>query len=998
MTSSSGNLELFETEFLKDFQNNNITAIADYITNEENFLITGNSNGDIKVYKREGSKLIDHQLKQIGQNKIDKLLVDNESKLLFILSSGSLFIHTLPNLNDRTPKEGDKETKYLKDIAKIVQNECPKNKNDLIIITKKKKFLFYSYSLEVNKLILKEHKDEERRPLEIILDEIPDKIKWYGEYICYSLKQANKVIFYTIIKKKLKDDREAYKFIKGHQDIPVEDIAFIQSSWACVFPGGLCFFFGTDGQNKNKNMISLNQTDPFYELEIFNDLYIISLHEKSIGIYDYKDEKCVQELTTDTSDVSYKKFLTKASKSIFLISTTKKDDKENSNLWELREFSFEKQIKLSLKYNQIEKAFGILNNKLEYNMDKFVFLESFYCDCAWNCFKKRNKEGYEEAEKYFSLCNFNPFELIYHFIKLLKVKPIHSGFEDLENLPKDIDECQIKGDVKNIEKDQNVFAALKMLIATLQSKKNYLLSIIENELNEKGKKLDIIEITKNKSIIFESSQNCAINLKDVEPKDIKLFEVFKMINEVLIKGMVLLGMSRKTIEEIIENDQFNEDYSDEFLKNINTFTSDMALAYIYKKNKKYSEAFQLLETYVKDLGKSVENKESRTLLQKILIGFGKNYDYAEEFEQGLRILLKTHYTPAFEILLSNELISIDSFLEILNEIDKNNENTQSKKELFLKLLCEDKKYSNHSNEKNQTAYMELLLNKLFSEVKKEYVPPERTKDSNEYEGLPNKYKDFKLLFTKFTKYNKSHLLNLIKDSWMYDIIIYLLTETQKYDEAIQKLVELVKSKHKDFDDIRQYCKDNYKNDADIFKHYFKILKKNYDDENVKDMKPVFKKEMLKILELFISGELLDEEVKKNKNKLELLNLLNPKDILELIPNDWKLNEPLDVNDKNKTLFNLLRFYLKEYAIINNNYKRLENLAKMDLIYKQLKLYELRDKHVLLDINTSCYLCNKKIQNNTVFLVYPNGHIYHSRCSPDLHIEIKTGRNFENFDY
>ena len=42
------------------------------------------------------------------------------------------------------------------------------------------------------------------------------------------------------------------------------------------------FFFETDGQDKNKNMISFNASDPFYELEIFNDLYIISLHEHSI--------------------------------------------------------------------------------------------------------------------------------------------------------------------------------------------------------------------------------------------------------------------------------------------------------------------------------------------------------------------------------------------------------------------------------------------------------------------------------------------------------------------------------------------------------------------------------------------------------------------------------------------------------------------------------------------------------------------------------------------
>ena len=422
MESQSGNLELFETEFLKEFQKTSITAVADYIiNNNQAIIVTGDSNGVIRSYKREGSKLVETQQIQFVKTKIDKLIANGESKILYILSGGSLFIYSLPNLNDNTPKETDKEGRDLKDIAKIVGNDCPKNKNDLMIITKKKKIIFYEYNNEIQKLYLKEYRDKDNKHLEISLKEIPEKIKWYGDNICYYLKQNNKVIFNTIET----DKKNITKIKEGVQDIPVEDIAFIQSGWATIFPGGLCFFFETNGQNKNKNMISLNATDPFYELEIFNDLYIISLHEKSIGIYDYNDGKCVQELTTDTSDVSVKKFLNKASKSIFLISTTKKEDKgkqeNNSILWELREFSFEKQIKLSLKYDQLDKAFGILNNKLEYNMDKFVFLESFYCDCAWNCFKKRNKEGYETAGKYFSLCNFNPFELSYHFIRLLGI-------------------------------------------------------------------------------------------------------------------------------------------------------------------------------------------------------------------------------------------------------------------------------------------------------------------------------------------------------------------------------------------------------------------------------------------------------------------------------------------------------------------------------------------------------------------------------------------------
>ena len=91
----------------------------------------------------------------------------------------------------------------------------------------------------------------------------------------------------------------------------------------------------------------------------------------------------------------------------------------------------------------------------------------------------------------------------------------------------------------------------------------------------------------------------------------------------------------------------------------------------------------------------------------------------------------------------------------------------------------------------------------------------------------------------------------------------------------------------------------------------------------------------------------------------------------------------------------MHFYLKEYNVINNNYKKLENLAKIDLTYKQNQLYELRDKHVSLDVGTCCNLCGKKIVNNTQLMIYPNGHIYHAKCSPDEHLEIKTGKNFKN---
>ncbi len=137
MTSESGNLELFEKEFLQDFHKIKITAIADYNKGNDHIIITGNSSGDINSYRREGSKLAQEQLTQVSTNKIDQLIVDDKSGFLYILSEGNLLIRTLPNL-DQISKDNDKEPKMFKEIVKIIQNGRPENKNEIMLITKKK--------------------------------------------------------------------------------------------------------------------------------------------------------------------------------------------------------------------------------------------------------------------------------------------------------------------------------------------------------------------------------------------------------------------------------------------------------------------------------------------------------------------------------------------------------------------------------------------------------------------------------------------------------------------------------------------------------------------------------------------------------------------------------------------------------------------------------------------------------------------------------------------
>ena len=988
MAKQNENVELFEVGLIKEFPSTNITSIVEYKKN----IIIGDSSGNLIAYKKENKTYVQY-FQKLLKSKIDKLIVISDLDILYVLSGTNLYIYDLSSsFVDRSPKDSEKESKDCKDVAKIFENQSPNNSGEIIVVSKKKKGLFLYYHKEMQRILNKDFLDKDKKQLVLNFEDIPEQLIWYENNLCYYTK-SNKLKLISI-EEKGKEKEKEYELKELVQDMPVEGLAYIQSLWF-VISGGCGMYFDTNAQPQSKAMIILSQEMKIIDLAIFNNIYIVILNEKTINIYDSNDGQCIQELSIDTKDVSKKLLLSKGENSIFALSSCKKDPKDKKigvNVWEVREFSFEKQIKKSLKSNQIEKTFNLLNNKLDYDMEKFNFLESFYCDCAWKSISQQTKEGFEDAETYFGLFNFNPLELIYHFLKFLKIKPIHVGFDDLKKLP-EIEKCQIEPkDINSL--DTNTKAALQMLINVLRTKKQNIL-FKHNLLNTKNNKYNKItfESVKNDILIFESSEDFgSINLKDKEPKDIKLFQVLKIINEALVKAMVLLETDIIFIIEIINEEKFEIDFSLDFLSELNTFTSNMTLATIYKKQKKFSEALKILEKYINitESSNEKETKQAVDLFKKILISFGKNKNYLDIYEQGLKILVKNHYEDAFEVFLINELITIDVFLENILPDEPDNVN---KRKNLLKKLCEDEKFVEYSNEKYQTLYLNMLINELFKQLKKEEIPKNK-----ESEKFPNEYNDLKEKIKKYNNYNKSLLLENIKNTWMYDIEIYLLSQMQKSDEAIKKLIELIKTNHKEFEDIRQFCKDTYPKDIEVFKKYFKNLREKYDDKSCEDMKQIFKKEMLKLIDLFIEGELLDPEVSQNKSKLEMLNLLNPKEMLGLLPKDWKLNESLDGKDKNKTIFNLMHFYLKEYSIINNNYERLENLAKMDLTYKQKKLYELRDKHILLDPNSCCYLCGKKITNNTQFLVYPNGHIYHSKCSPDLHLEIKTGKNFQNFDY
>ena len=76
-------------------------------------------------------------------------------------------------------------------IAKFTENKCPKNRNELLLINKKKKILFFYYVIEMQRLLYKEYTDKDKKQLVITLDEMPEKIIWHGDNICYYTKKID---------------------------------------------------------------------------------------------------------------------------------------------------------------------------------------------------------------------------------------------------------------------------------------------------------------------------------------------------------------------------------------------------------------------------------------------------------------------------------------------------------------------------------------------------------------------------------------------------------------------------------------------------------------------------------------------------------------------------------------------------------------------------------------------------------------------------------------
>ena len=119
--------------------------------------------------------------------------------------------------------------------------------------------------------------------------------------------------------------------------------------------------------------------------------------------------------------------------------------------------------------------------------------------------------------------------------------------------------------------------------------------------------------------------------------------------------------------------------------------------------------------------------------------------------------------------------------------------------------------------------------------------------------------------------------------------------------------------------------------------------------------------------------------------------INPIKALELANEHW------NVCDKNNEFFNYLINVIKEYTYNGNKYKMAKQFSEIGLVYEEQEAYDYKKKNVTIDSDKLCDLCKKKI-GNTIFVIYPNMIVYHSKCAPNLNIDPLTGVDFTKKKY
>jgi hypothetical protein len=889
----------------------------------DNYIITGDEKGNIYSYdiNQSGMATLDHT-QFVQKGKIEQIKCLTPLNLAYIVVNGNLFGYQIPRLDLKFKFEH----KEMSTIYRICLNEHPQCQNQVLIVTKKRKVKCFEYLPEVAKLV-------EMKIDDLLLFDLTEVMEWYGNWFSYAVKK--KVFINNVV-----------EGVALNQDIESSCIKNVSGSWL-IYTNSIGLLMEQNIPKQQNPIMFSNK--PLVTLGVYKN-YIISLHDSLIGVFDANDSSQVQEIQLETGSTG--KYLTVGHKRLFYVLSSFSDKKDVSSfqIWELKELAFEKQINKLLKDYKIDEALNILNNNISSsNEEKPKKLEQFFIDCAWTCVKRGE---FDKASQYAKLTNFNPFEFIYLFKNILLPKILHEEFKNSSS----------SNSLYTIESiamsKENINDALKMLLDLLNDKRNLFFNNYE------------IPKDNLKKVYFTASELALINLSNSK-SDFPLYAIVEMINTTLIKGLVRRKENMKKIWDVINYEYFNCDWDDleSFLIKENTDESKIAYAYLNEKRSKFEEALKIWQEYGnRDNSNAILSKEAMERTKTIL----KASQDKRLFHDYIQWVLVKYPKQAFDLFLNSEIVPAEYFFStIIGAVEKSTSNL-TLKEKFLEYYIEN----NCTNERYHTILAEIYVEKLFK-IQKSDIP---------YESIPvegnlktNLDKLDKLLKTS-NFYNKNHILEKIKGSWMIEQEIFLYSKLDLHNEALIKLVHIGVNQN-DFEKVEKYCKDSIQERPDLFADLFKILSENYNLNNSasKNTKNENERKLFENLASIYQKEMLNI-LKKCADD----NTLDPFLVLQQLPNEWTISD--------QSLYEYLTKIMKNYTHMSNKYKVAKSLSDMALIYKEKELIDVKDKSVTISNETHCELCRKKI-GNAIFCVYPNMKVYHIKCAQNHNVCPTTRVDF-----
>ena len=975
-----------------DPKEGNISGIT-AVNITDKYLITGNGEGILTTYEFGQDKLTKIQDCKFN-SKIEKILVPPNRKYVFVFAGNDVYVVQIPLMKDPSSiykKEKEKEQV----IGAFLNKDDPNYQNMiliLIMLKKKRVFKLYHYDILNDGVKLQEKKI----PF-IALDADPKCGLWtlrnYFVYFAYPDNKKGMNIWINL------DDPQSKKSIEIDE---IFDICCLGDKVA-VSTLNLTLFM-IDGFSYQYNPISHQPLEFKKFCEFKNNL--CALYSTNIRVYKAgkQEYEPVDFLSFNSSETA--KFIV-ASK-YKLIAVTESNGKYH--FIDFQEKSFEEQISILLDQklydNALEKLIGTLQNDDIKRQEK---IESLYLDIAWTCLDG-NKKDYDNCFKYLSLTNFNPFEFIYMFFQTLNLNIIHI------DKAADINGRRAGNQLitSNTTTEEEQKKAFKFLVSILKIKRDYIL--------EKIVKPNKSEDIETKKIKFESSKRSKnkIYLGD-STTETTIMDVFYAINSTLIKSLIKLKSDPKEIEDVLDNESVNiskfEDIEKDqfFIDNKDSDEAKFALSYIIeKKGNNYEIPLKQWEEF----GKSDNEKYSligKELTKKIFYNFKDNKDIdrnvkGELFTKYINWLLEKYQREAFEVVVKTELISHKIFLEnTIPEFTRNRPEykTEDLKEKFLEYCNENQKNTNI-----QTQLLQLYADKMFKMAKQD------TKDVK-IEGDLKKYYDsfMNIIESEDSVYNKKAILEYIEKSWLIKPKVYLYTQLNEHDKSLKELFNLAKISGK-YKEIEDFCQKIAYTNPEIYQDLYKLLSQEVreNQEKIDKNLEIIAEKKIKIeknpsfllsekTEIEMEIKKIEEENKsleqwKEPFEKEMLNLLeqhgkideiDPIKALELANEHW------NVCDKNNEFFNYLMNIIKEYTYNGNKYKLAKNFSEVGLIYKEIESYDFKKKYVTIDSDKSCDLCKKKI-GSTIFVVYPNLKVYHSKCAPNPNIDPVTGVDFSKKKY